>query len=158
MDLAQYTETVAGSKITNIHIELMTVFMDKAEPRASMTDDEPSYVLNDQAYTYDVMGEWIDRQASTVKGIVKYLKKLGWVETTIDSEQYRGTTEVRVFAWRAFATLIGAGSASILDIKSRRRCTSQKRKADTRKRTNRRELETSPDGWSDYSGKGDPDA
>ena len=145
--LREVTPAVAGSKLQNIHIELMLAFMDKGKAQEVKTPAEPDYVLCDNAYTYDVMGEWVDRQATTVKKAVKYLKVLRWVETTIDLKRYRGTTEVRVYARRAKESLEGVGEANITDIKDRRRCESQKRKADTRNRPKGRERRELPDSW-----------
>ena len=124
------------------------MFIDKGEHQNGEKDNGPDYVLNKFPYTYDVMGEWIDRQASTAKQLVKDLKTLQWIETTIDSKHYRGTTEVRVFAGRALKSITAVGQASIADIKDRRRCNSQKRKADTRKRADRRQIRKLPDSWT----------
>lgn len=121
-----------GHKLSMMVIILYVILLDRSSPTRTRDLTKPNSILN-RNYTSDVMGEWIDRQATTVRVYLKILRQLGWIDTVQDLELHRGWIRFEFYSERAIAFLNGLGKADMKQIKSSRRSKSQKENIDTRK-------------------------
>ena len=137
-----------GGNWTPVHMLFFLLLVDRARPTGLTRPTEANFVI-EQPYTCDFMGEWIDRQATTARKILRDLRALGWIETSLDVEGYRGFKQIDLFTVRALIFIKSLGVADTKKIKETRRSKSQKRKRDTRKRARVECL--LPDGWLKFA-------